>query len=336
MSPGGEPAKASGALKDSARAADAVNMRSERSGWGAWGLAGAVAAASALGLGACADDGMEELPASTSVATESTQAGTPPPAPVSPLIAYAHQADRICYASYQLMNANQERSEQLKRRRGWTNRATEGAIRYGFAHGMLNQYRMLRELGPAPRMAGVMKRWTRTALERARLQRAIGDAWLNGEAERASELILEVALAKEKADVLAERLPFRTCGTPEDHSMFTPTRREQIADPPQDYSARIASTRKTRLLVKRETKVYIRHQVVGKVTDVVRGEDTLFITTHLKRRYARQAIGLGMQLIQSAREPNLGWFALERPRPPADEGSNQAPQTLVALTPVGG
>jgi hypothetical protein len=234
--------------------------------------------------------------------------GGPPQRSAASMLAYGAAADHVCALNYQRGNIGETRVEQIAKRHHWPAPKTEAEIRYAWADALQAQYRMLAALGPPPREAALMRRWRETSRLRSTLYRRGGDAWAVSDKHRAGVLWSKLALAKEKADQLAQRLPFHACGTPLGSFGVHPGRRQLVRHPAVIYSAKLPLTQRD--LVRKGLGVYWYHHVAGRVVDVVPGATSLLIDMRLKRRYARRMIGASLRLFRSHEHPSISWLAI--------------------------
>ncbi len=132
----------------------------------------------------------------------------------SELDQYARHIDGICIESFHRGVDGEEKAEAIGDEMGWSGPKIEAEIRYAWADALVGQYRMIDAPGPAPGKGRLMDRWARTSLQRARLYRRIGDAWLESNSHRAIGFGINLRIAKLMADHLAEPLPLHVCGGP--------------------------------------------------------------------------------------------------------------------------
>jgi hypothetical protein len=227
----------------------------------------------------------------------------------SELDKYAHDADEICVESFHRGIEGEEKAEAIGEERGWRGSKIEAEIRYAWADALVGQYRMLRELGPAPEMAGLMDRWARTSLQRARLYRRIGDAWLESNPHREMGSEIELNLAKLMADHLAEPLPFQICGKPTDGTdeERIPTG-QLLGHAPLIYTAEFPLNSLSAL---RQVKgVYWRHHVAGRVVARVPGSETVLVEIRLKPKFSRSVVGSDLRLFRGRRDPSVAWIGI--------------------------
>ncbi len=227
----------------------------------------------------------------------------------SELDRYARDVDEICVESFHRGIEGEEEAEAIGEERGWSGSRIEAEIRYAWADALVGQYRMLRELGPAPEKAGLMDRWARTSLQRADLYRRIGDAWLesNSHSEMGSEI--ELNLAKVMADHLAEPLPFQICGKPtdgNDHERI-PTG-QLLGYAPLIYTAEFPLSSLSAL--RRIKGVYWHHHIAGRVVHRVPGSETVLVEIHLKPKFSRSVVGSDLRLFRSRRDPSVTWIGI--------------------------
>lgn len=224
---------------------------------------------------------------------------------------YAKEVDEICVESFHRGIEGEEEAEAVGEEMGWGGPRIEAEIRYAWAGALLGQYRMITELGPAPEEARLVDRWARTSLERSRLYRRIGDAWLESNSRRAAAFDTDLRIAKLMADHLAQPLPFRICGKP----TSGPDNPEDVVPPgqlvgyaPLLYTAEFPLQSKAAL---RRTKgVYWRHQIAGRMVRWVPGSETVLVEIHLKPEYSRSVIGSDLQLFRSRRDPSVTWIGI--------------------------
>jgi hypothetical protein len=227
----------------------------------------------------------------------------------SELDAYARDVDEICVESFHRGIEGEERAEAIGEAMGWSGPRIEAEIRYAWADALVGQYRMIAALGPAPEMARLMDRWARTSLERSRLYRRIGDAWLESSSRRSIGFGINLRVAKLMADHLAEPLPFQVCGKPisgNDHE-HVPT--GQIVG-----YARLRYTAEFPLdslpALRRVRGVYWRHQIAGRLVRHVPGSETVLVEIRLKPEFSRSVIGSELRLFRSRRDPSVTWIGI--------------------------
>ena len=193
----------------------------------------------------------------------------------SELDKYAGNVDEICVESFHRGIEGEEEAETIGEERGWSGSKIEAEIRYAWADALVGQYRMLRELGPAPEMVGLMDRWARTSLQRSHLYRRIGDAWLESNSHR--EMGTHIQLPRKvMADHLAEPLPFQACGKPTagNDDGRIPTG-QLLGYAPLIYTAEFPLASLSAL--RRVKGVYWRHQIAGRVVQRVPGSETVLV-----------------------------------------------------------
>jgi hypothetical protein len=224
---------------------------------------------------------------------------------------YAHEVDGICVESFHRGVAGEEEAEALGEKLGWTGPKIEAEIRYAWANALVGQYRLIAELGPAPEKAQLMDRWARTSLERARLYRLIGDAWLESNSRKESGLGVALRIAKLMADHLAQPIPFQICGKPtsgaENPDDVVPTG-QLVGYAPLRYTAEFPLDSQAGL--RRVKGVYWRHHVAGRVVRSVPGSETVLVEIRLDPDYARSVIGSDLQLFRSRRDHSVTWIGI--------------------------
>lgn len=230
--------------------------------------------------------------------------------PGSNLDTYARDVDEICVESFQRGLEGEEEAEVIGEEMGWSGAKFEAEIRYAWADSLVRQYQEIAALGPPSEQAELMDRWARTSLERSRLYRRIGDAWLE-ESPRRTDLETDLRVAKLMADHLAEPLPFQICGKP-----TTGTENPEDVVPPGQlvgyaplrYTAEfpldsLPDLRKIR-------GVYWRHQIAGHLVRRVPGSETVLVEIRLKPEFARSVIGSDLQLFRGRRDPSVTWIGI--------------------------
>jgi hypothetical protein len=229
----------------------------------------------------------------------------------SELDAYARDVDEICVESFQRGIAGEEGAEAVGEEMGWSGPRIEAEIRYAWAEALVGQYRMIAALGPAPEKARLMDLWARTSLERSRLYRRIGDAWLESNSSRAAAFGTDLRIAKLMADHLAQPLPFQICGEP----TSGPENPEDVVPPgqlvgyaPLRYTAEFPLDSLPAL--RRVKGVYWRHQVAGRLVRHVPGSETALVEIRLKPEFSRSVIGSELQLFRSRRDPSVTWIGI--------------------------
>lgn len=233
--------------------------------------------------------------------------------PVGPLGSeldqYARNVDEICVESFHRGIEGEEEAEAIGEERGWGGSKIEAEIRYAWADALVGQYRMLRELGPAPEKAGLMDRWARTSLQRARLYRRIGDAWLKSNPRREMGSEIELNLAKVMADHLAEPLSFQICGKPTDgnNDERIPTG-QLLGYAPLIYTAEFPLNSLSAL--RQVRGVYWRHHIAGRVVHRVPGSETVLVEIRLKPKFSRSVVGSDLRLFRGRRDPSVTWIAI--------------------------
>lgn len=227
----------------------------------------------------------------------------------SALDAYARDVDGICVESFNRGIEGEEEAEAIGEEAGWRGPKIEAAIRYAWADALVGQYRMIAELGPAPEKTGLMDRWARTSLQRARLYRRIGDAWLESNSDRVIGFGINLRVAKLMADHLAEPLPFRACGRPisgnDDEQVPTG---QLVGYAPLRYTAEFPLS--SLPILRRVKGVYWRHHVAGRVVHRVPGSETVLVEIRLKPEFSRSVIGSDLQLFRGRRDPSVTWIGI--------------------------
>jgi hypothetical protein len=229
----------------------------------------------------------------------------------SDLESYAHEVDGICVGSFQRGVEGEEEAEAIGDEMGWSGPKIEAEIRYAWAEALVGQYRLIAELGPAPERAKLMERWARTSLERARLYRRIGDAWLESNSRREAEFGTDLRIAKLMADHLAQPLPFQVCGKPtsgtENPEDVVPPG-QLVGYAPLRYTAEFPLD--SRPALRRVRGVYWRHHLAGRVVRSVSGSETVLVEIRLKPEYERSVIGSDLRLFRSRRDPSVTWIGI--------------------------
>jgi hypothetical protein len=225
----------------------------------------------------------------------------------SGLDAYAREADEICVGSYQQGVEGEEAAEAEGEEKGWSGSRIEAAIRYAWADALVGQYRMIAALGPAPEKAGLVERWARTSLVRARMYRRVGDAWLESNSRREFGADANLRIAKLMADHLAQPLPFEICGKP-----TSGTENPDEAIPPGQLVGYAPLTYTVEFPLdswspfRRVRGVYWRHHRVGQLVQHVPGAETVLVEIRLKPEYSRSVDGSDLRLIRGRRDPSIG------------------------------
>jgi hypothetical protein len=227
----------------------------------------------------------------------------------SDLERFAREVDRICVESFHRGIEGEEDAEARGEELGWSGPRIEREIRYAWADALVDQYRRIEELGPAPERPALMERWARTSLERARLYRRVGDAWLQAGPRRAASLGTDLRVAKLMADHLAGPLPFRACGRPVsgDEQERVPTG-QLVGYAPLRYTAEFPL--ESAAALRRVVGVYRRHRVVGRLVRSVPGSETVLVEIRIKPEFARSVVGSDLQLFRGRRDPAVTWIAL--------------------------
>ncbi len=229
----------------------------------------------------------------------------------SDLESYAHQVDGVCVESFHRGLEGEEEAEAIGAAREWSGPKIEAEIRYAWADALVGQYRGIVALGTAPEKAGLVDRWARTSLERARLYRRIGDAWLETNPRREAAFGADLRIAKLMADHLAQPLPFQICGKPtsgpENPEDVVPTG-QLVGYAPLRYTAEFPLA--SRSALRRVRGVYRGHRIVGRVVRSVPGSDTVLVEIRLEPEYARSVIGSDLRLFRSRRDPSVTWIGL--------------------------
>jgi hypothetical protein len=227
----------------------------------------------------------------------------------SGLDAYARHVDEICVESFDRGIEGEEEAEATGQEMGWSGPKIEAEIRYAWADALVAQHRMIAALGPAPEKARLMDRWARTSLQRARLYRRIGDAWLESNESRAIGFAIDLRIAKLMADHLAEPLPFQACGQPisgngDEH---VPTG-QLVGYAPLRYMAEFPLNSLPDL--RRVRGVYWRHHVAGRLVQRVPGSETVLVEIRLNPEYSRSVIGSDLRLFRGRRDPSVDWIGI--------------------------
>lgn len=227
----------------------------------------------------------------------------------SELGAYGRKVDEICVESFHRGIEGEEGAEAIGEERGWSGPKIEAEIRYAWASALVGQYRMIRALGSAPEKAGLMDRWARTSLQRARLYRRIGDDWLGSNSHKAIGFDIDLRIAKLMADHLAEPLPFQACGKPTSGNGDERVPTGQLVG-----YARLRYTAEFPLkslpALRRVRGVYWRHHIVGRVVQHVPGSETVLVEIRLKPKYSRSVIGSDLRLFRGRRDPSVTWIGI--------------------------
>lgn len=227
----------------------------------------------------------------------------------SELDAYARDVDEICVESFHRGIDGEEEAEAVGEEMGWSGPRIEAEIRYAWADALVGQYQMIVALGPAPEKAKLMDRWARTALERSRLYRRVGDAWLESNSGRVATYVTDLRIAKLMADHLAQPLPLRVCGRPISANKDDRVPAGQLVGyAPLRYTAEFPLD--SLPLLRRVRGVYWRHQVAGRPVRWVPGSETVLVEIRLKPEYSRSVIGSDLQLFRGRRDPSVTWIAI--------------------------
>ncbi len=227
----------------------------------------------------------------------------------SELDAYARDVDEICVESFHRGIEGEEEAEAIGEEMGWSGPRIEAEIRYAWADALVGQYRMIAALGPAPEKAGLMDRWARTSLQRSRLYRRIGDAWMESSSRRAAAFGTDLRIAKLMADHLAGPLPFRVCGRPtsDTEADRVPTG-QLVGYAPLRYTAEFPLDSAPAL--RRVVGVYWRHQIAGRLVHSVPGSETVLVEIRLKPEFSRAVVGSDLQLFRSRQDPSVTWIGI--------------------------
>jgi hypothetical protein len=227
----------------------------------------------------------------------------------SELDLYARDVDEICLESFHRGIEGEEKAEAIGEEMGWSGPRIEAEIRYAWADALVGQYRMIAALGPAPEKAGLMDRWARTSLERARLYRRIGDAWMESNSRRAIGFGINLRVAKLMADHLAEPLPFRACGKPisGNDNERVPTG-QLVGYAPLRYTAEFPLA--SLPVLRRVRGVYWRHHGAGRLVRHVPGSETVLVEIRLEPEFARSVIGSDLRLFRGRRDPSVTWIGI--------------------------
>jgi hypothetical protein len=227
-------------------------------------------------------------------------------APALSMLTYTSRADQICLLNFHRGLRGERAVEQQAKTRRWRESEVEARIRYAWADAMEAEFRMIQALGQPPVQATLFRRWHKTALERSRIYDRWGDAWAASNRALEAGIQTKLDLAKTKADQLAQRLPFRVCGTPANFKQ--PDRQELLRDPALLYTAELPLG--NRGLLHKGLRVYWLHHVAGRVVDQAPGAATMLVELRMKRAYARRMIGSQLQLFRSHRDPSKAWLAM--------------------------
>jgi hypothetical protein len=229
----------------------------------------------------------------------------------SELEAYARDIDGICVESFQRGIEGEEKAEAIGEELGWGGPKIEAEIRYAWADALVGQYRTITALGPAPDKARLVDRWARTSLERARLYRRIGDAWLESNSRRTMAFGTDLRIAKLMADHLAQPLSFQICGKPtsgtENPKDVVPPG-QLVGYTPLRYTAEFPL--KALAAVRQVSGVYWRHQIAGQLVRHVPGSETVLVEIRLKPEFSRAVIGSDIQLFRGRRDPSVTWIGI--------------------------
>jgi len=229
----------------------------------------------------------------------------------SELDAYARDVDEICVESFQRGIEGEERAEARGEEMGWDGPKIEAEIRYAWADALVGQYRTITALGPAPDKAGLADRWARTSLERARLYRRIGNAWLESNSRGAMAFGTDLRIAKLMADHLAQPLPFQICGKPtsgtENPEDVVPPG-QLVGYAPLRYTAEFPLN--ALAVVRRVSGVYWRHRIAGRLVRHVPGSETVLVEIRLKPKFSRSVVGSDLQLFRGRRDPSVTWIGI--------------------------
>lgn len=229
--------------------------------------------------------------------------------PGSELDAYARDVDEICVESFHRGIEGEERAEAIGEVMGWSGPRIEAEIRYAWADALVGQYRMIAALGPAPEKAKLMDRWARTSLQRSRLYRRVGDAWLESNSHRAIGFGINLRIAKLMADHLAEPLPFQACGKPISGNDAERVPTGQIVGyAPLRYTAEFPLNSLPAL--RRVRGVYWRHHIAGRLVHRVPGSETVLVEIRLKPEFSRSVIDSELQLLRGRRDPSVTWIGI--------------------------
>lgn len=227
----------------------------------------------------------------------------------SKLDAYARDVDEICVESFHRGIEGEEAAEAIGEERSWSGAKIEAEIRYAWADALVGQYRMITALGAAPAKAQLVDRWARTSLQRARLYRRTGDAWLESNSHREIGFEINLRIAKLMADHLAEPLPFQACGKPvsgNNHERI-PTG-QLLGYAPLIYTAEFPLNSLPAL--RRVMGVYWHHHMAGRVVHRVPGSETVLVEIRLEPRFSRSVVGSDLQLFRGRRDRSVTWIGI--------------------------
>jgi hypothetical protein len=229
----------------------------------------------------------------------------------SELDAYARDVDEICLKSFQRGIDGEENAETIGEEMDWNGPKIEAEIRYAWADVLVGQYRMITALGRAPDKAQLVDRWARTSLERARLYRQIGNAWLESNSRRAMAFGTDLRIAKLMADHLAQPLPFRICGKPtsgtENPDDVVPAG-QLVGYAPLRYTAEFPLDALS--AVRQVSGVYWRHRIAGRLVRHVPGSETVLVEIRLKPEFSRSVVGSDLQLFRGRRDSSMSWIGI--------------------------
>lgn len=208
---------------------------------------------------------------------------------------FVEDADRICVESFNRGIEGEEFAEELWKEQGWTNARIEAEIRYAWADALVGQYEGITALGPAPERAGLLRRWARTSLVRAKIYRRMGEAWLAADERRQFGTAANLQLAKVLSDHLAEPIPFRACGRPTDGSSAERLPTGQLLGyAPRTYTAEFPLASAPAL--KRVVTVHRQGRAVGTVTRRVPGSETMLVVIRMDPRFKDAVKGADLRL----------------------------------------
>jgi len=227
----------------------------------------------------------------------------------SELDAYARDVDEICIESFHRGIEGEEKAEAIGEEMEWSGPRIEAEIRYAWADALVEQYRMIAALRPAPEKAALMDRWARTSLQRARLYRRVGDAWLESNSRKKAAFGTDLRIAKLMADHLAEPLPFQACGQPisgNEDDRVPPG--QLVGYAPLRYTAEFPLDSLPAL--RQVRGVYWRHQIAGWVVRRVPGLETVLVEIRLKPKFSWSVVGSDLQLFRGRRDPSVTWIGI--------------------------
>jgi hypothetical protein len=124
---------------------------------------------------------------------------------------FADTVDRICALSFNYALADQARTQQVARARGWSGPEAEAAVVRIWAEQTSRIVKATARLGSPPARPALYQRWRANVGHRSDLFYSASAAAQRGDAQRESRILAQIHRLKGRSDKLGQRFGLRIC-----------------------------------------------------------------------------------------------------------------------------